>query len=111
MHLGVLFYAAVFLVLGREVKTVSCEAFLIGGLFPLSAKDPDLRLIDGLYSRRAAETAVEDVNSAGILSQYNITMRLEVEDSGDRIDTAVSAYVNFVQRWGLKSGGKIKCHY
>ena len=102
MHLGISYFA-VFLVLGREVNIVSSDVFYIGGLFPLSVEHDYFRLSDGIYPWKAAEVAVEDVNSAGLLSPYNVTVRLEVADSGGSVESAVSSYVNFVQRWGLKT--------
>lgn len=86
------------------LRAVFCnDVFYIGGLFPLSVEDQYFKQSLGEYPKMAAELAVED--SSGILSPYNVSVKLEVADSGCNSETAISSYVDFVQSLRSKSQG------
>ncbi len=92
------------LTLGTAISLES--TFVIGGLFPLGLKNRNFRLLNGVYPKIAAELAVDDLNAAGLLSAYNISIKLRVADSDCDRDTAVSSYLQLLK--GINSNGQ---HY
>ena len=98
------FYSTIFFSFGWAT-VFSQNTFYIGGLFPIEVEDRYVQLSAGLYPRKAAELAVEDVNSGGLLSAYNVTVQLEVAGSGCDSATAVSSYVKLTQSLKSKPAG------
>ena len=56
--------------------------FYITGLFPTGSSDPQVKNALGIYPRAAAQYAVQRVNQLGLLSEYNVTLKLETFNSG-----------------------------
>ena len=58
------------------------STFYIIGLFPTGSSNPQVKNALGIYPRAAAQYAVQRVNQLGLLTEHNVTLKLEAFNSG-----------------------------
>ena len=81
--------------------------FYIGGLFPDDSKDPQVRDALGVYTRLAAQLAVQHVNEGGVLAAYNLSLEMLSFGTSCRKDSAVYAYLQMTEALQERSASGI----
>ena len=85
----------------------SDKTFFIGGLFPADSEDLATRLSLGIYPQVAAQFAVREIESSGMLSSYNVSLKLRSFNSGCTDSASVFSYLKIMELSSSRRGKKI----